>query len=71
MKSSWKSGIETNWSNSEDMASTLEAVSKNILEPSELQIEQLGGFLDGLQSRYVDAGDLVLSDQPAGILGYG
>jgi len=40
------------------MASTLEAVSKKILEPSELQIEQLGGFLDGLQSRYVDAGDL-------------
>ncbi len=40
------------------MASTLEAVSKNILEPSELEIEQLGGFLDGLQNRYVDAGDL-------------
>jgi TldD protein len=40
------------------MASTLETVSKNILEPSELQIGQLGGFLDGLQSRYVDAGDL-------------
>ncbi len=40
------------------MPSTLEAVSKNILEPSELEIEQLGGFLDGLQNRYVDAGDL-------------
>ena len=40
------------------MASTLEAVSKNILEPSELEIEQLGGFLDGLQNSYVDAGDL-------------
>ena len=40
------------------MASTLEVVSKNILEPSELEIEQLGGFLHGLQSRYVDAGDL-------------
>jgi len=40
------------------MASTLEAVSENILEPSELEIEQLGGFLDGLQNRYVDAGDL-------------
>jgi TldD protein len=40
------------------MASTLEAVSKTILEPSELQIEQLGGFLDGLQGRNVDAGDL-------------
>jgi TldD protein len=40
------------------MASTLEVVSKNILEPSELEIEQLGGFLHGLQSRHVDAGDL-------------
>jgi TldD protein len=40
------------------MASTLEAVSKAILEPSELQIEQLGGFLDGLQGKNVDAGDL-------------
>jgi TldD protein len=40
------------------MASTLEVVSKNILQPSELEIEQLGGFLHGLQSRYVDAGDL-------------
>ena len=39
------------------MASTLEAVSKAILEPSELQIEQLGGFLDGLQGKNVDAGD--------------
>ncbi len=40
------------------MASTLEAVSKAILEPSELQIEQLDGFLDGLQGKNVDAGDL-------------
>ena len=40
------------------MTSTLEVVSKNILEPSELEIEQLGGFLHGLQSSYVDAGDL-------------
>lgn len=40
------------------MASTLEAVSKAILEPSELQIEQLGGFLDSLQGKNVDAGDL-------------
>ena len=40
------------------MASTLEVASKNILEPSELEVEQLGGFLHGLQSRYVDAGDL-------------
>jgi len=40
------------------MASTLEAVSQHILEPSELRIEQLGGFLDRLQGRYIDAGDL-------------
>ncbi|MCP4876932.1 MAG: metalloprotease TldD [Gammaproteobacteria bacterium] len=40
------------------MASTIESVSKHILEPSELQLEQLGGFLDGLQGRNVDAGDL-------------
>ncbi len=40
------------------MASTIEIVSKNILEPSELEIEQLGGFLHGLRSSYVDAGDL-------------
>ena len=40
------------------MASNLEAVSQQILEPSELQLEQLGGFLDGLQGRNVDAGDL-------------
>ena len=40
------------------MSSTLEVVSKNILEPGELEIDQLGGFLNGLQSRDVDAGDL-------------
>ncbi|MDH3857954.1 MAG: metalloprotease TldD [Gammaproteobacteria bacterium] len=40
------------------MASTLEAVSQHILEPSELRLEQLGGFLDRLQGRYIDAGDL-------------
>ena len=40
------------------MSSTLETVSKNILEPSELQLEQLGGFLDTLQGQYIDAGDL-------------
>ena len=40
------------------MASNLEAVSQQILDPSELQLEQLGGFLDGLQGRNVDAGDL-------------
>jgi TldD protein len=40
------------------MASSLEAVSQQILEPSELELDQLGGFLDGLQGRNVDAGDL-------------
>ncbi len=40
------------------MSSTLETVSKNILEPSELRLEQLGGFLDTLQGQYIDAGDL-------------
>ena len=40
------------------MASTLETVSKTILEPSELELQQLGGFLDGLQCKYIDAGDL-------------
>ncbi|MDH3387436.1 MAG: metalloprotease TldD [Gammaproteobacteria bacterium] len=40
------------------MASTLETVSQKILEPSELEIAQLGGFLDGLHGRHIDAGDL-------------
>jgi len=40
------------------MSSMLETVSKNILEPSELELDQLGGFLNGLQGRYIDAGDL-------------
>ena len=40
------------------MASTLETVSKTILEPIELELQQLGGFLDGLQCKYIDAGDL-------------
>jgi len=40
------------------MASSIELVSQNILEPSELKIDQLGGFLHGLQSKHVDAGDL-------------
>ncbi|MFZ9039406.1 MAG: metalloprotease TldD [Gammaproteobacteria bacterium] len=40
------------------MSSTLETVSNNILEPSELRLEQLGGFLDTLQGQYIDAGDL-------------
>ena len=40
------------------MSSTLETVSNNILEPSELRLEQLGGFLDILQGQHIDAGDL-------------
>ena len=40
------------------MSSTLETVSNNILEPSELRLEQLGGFLDTLQGQHIDAGDL-------------
>jgi len=40
------------------MASTLETVSKNILEPSELQLDHLDGFLSGLQGKHIDAGDL-------------
>jgi TldD protein len=40
------------------MSSTLETVSNNILEPSELRPEQLGGFLDTLQGQHIDAGDL-------------
>ncbi|UCH40384.1 MAG: metalloprotease TldD [Gammaproteobacteria bacterium] len=40
------------------MASMLETVSNKILEPSELQLDQLDGFLGALQGRYIDAGDL-------------
>ncbi len=40
------------------MGSILETIKQHILEPSELRIEQLDGFLDGLQGRYIDAGDL-------------
>lgn len=40
------------------MSSTLETVSKHILDPGELSIEQLGGFLDGLHGKFIDAGDL-------------
>jgi TldD protein len=40
------------------MSSMLEIVSKHILEPGELEIDQLGGFLARLQGRYIDAGDL-------------
>ncbi|MGD2173209.1 MAG: metalloprotease TldD [Gammaproteobacteria bacterium] len=40
------------------MASMLETVTRNLLEPSELEIDQLGGFLARLQGRHIDAGDL-------------
>jgi TldD protein len=40
------------------MSNTLEQVSKQILEPSELDISRLGGYLDSLHGRYIDAGDL-------------
>ncbi len=40
------------------MTSTLEKVSKNILEPSELGLDQLNGFLGALQGPHIDAGDL-------------
>ena len=40
------------------MSSILETVGKNLLEPSELEIDQLGGYLDALQGKFIDAGDL-------------
>ena len=40
------------------MSSTLETVSHKILETSDLQLDQLSGFLDGLQGKNIDAGDL-------------
>ena len=40
------------------MSSILEAVGKNLLEPSELGIDQLGRYLDALQGKFIDAGDL-------------
>ncbi len=40
------------------MSSILETVGQNILEPSELGIDQLGGYLDALQGKFIDAGDL-------------
>ena len=40
------------------MSSMLETVSKAILEPSELDVARLGGFLDALQGQFIDAGDL-------------
>ena len=40
------------------MTSTLDTVTRHILEPSELQLDQLGGFLGALQGQDIDAGDL-------------
>ncbi|MCP4470681.1 MAG: metalloprotease TldD [Gammaproteobacteria bacterium] len=40
------------------MSSILETVSHSILEPSELGIDRLDGFLDALQGKFIDAGDL-------------
>jgi TldD protein len=57
MKSGCWSAIETNWSNN-SMASILETVGKKILEPGELELGQLGGYLDALQGKFIDAGDL-------------
>ena len=40
------------------MSSALEQVSQQVLQPSELEIDQLGGYLDSLQGKHIDAGDL-------------
>ena len=40
------------------MSTTLEIVSKSILEPSELDVGRLGNYLDALQGKFIDAGDL-------------
>ena len=40
------------------MTSALESVSKYILEPAELDLDRLGGFLGALRGRHIDAGDL-------------
>ena len=40
------------------MTDTLERVSRQILEPSELDISRLGGYLDSLHGQHIDAGDL-------------
>ncbi len=40
------------------MSSALETVSRSILEPSELDVARLGGFLDALRGKFIDAGDL-------------
>jgi TldD protein len=40
------------------MSSILETVSQNVLEPTGLGIDQLGRYLDALQGKFIDAGDL-------------
>ena len=40
------------------MSSILQQVTNQILEPTGLSINHLHGFLDGLQSQHIDAGDL-------------
>ena len=40
------------------MSSILQQVTNQILEPTGLTINQLNGFLDGLQSQHIDTGDL-------------
>ena len=40
------------------MSATLDNVASQILQPTGLSIDQLNGFLDGLHSQQVDAGDL-------------
>jgi len=40
------------------MSSVLQTVSQNILEPSGLDIDRLGTYLDALHGKFIDAGDL-------------
>ncbi len=40
------------------MSASLETVSSQILQPTGLSINTLNGFLDGLHSQHIDAGDL-------------
>ena len=56
MKSGSWSATAMNWNC--NMPSTLEIVNQKILEPSELELDHLGGFLDGLHGAHIDAGDL-------------
>ncbi len=40
------------------MSATLDTVAAQLLQPTGLHIDQLSGFLDGLHSQQIDAGDL-------------